>query len=625
MGTAETPKYENYKAYITINYHLNLHDYEQAEKTIDAYLESHPDDPFILTEKAFILENIKNEHKQALKYLKKAMASYPEYYYSNYLYASILYLSHKSEINISDISTDSLQDEAIKHLEISVKDNPDNYDSQLLAGIILSDKGEYEKSNSYLSQSIDLKPYSEAYFYMAYNYKQLKNTKAELETYKKVLSIGPYNYRALSYLSRYYLGKKEFKKAAPYLEKLFSRNPEDKKKVFDYLYALFAAGENDKFLAVTENIDISDFPFLIYARALFLSQSQRFDDALKQLDMVKEKDFKTNILLANIYRTKQDYFKAYQILEEIDTKERNHFYYTQFIEILYLLDMNNRILQLFDEIKSNADILENFSLWEYYNVIFAHMKLEKYQPLKSALAKMKEKLTKKNGLLQVTEIANALDTVLANQKVTAKEIKFDSNRYLVIEYFKKQKKYDEVTAFVREIITGEAKSDVEKTPEYYLELCDIFNRLEKTTEVDELLKQMNTLFPDSPEVKNYHAYYLAERSLRLELALDLSKHTLDSDGNNLAYIDTYGYVLLKLGRTSEAADFLKKAYDKHPFEPEIIQHLADYYRTTDNTAKIIEIYQRAIDHGVDFKPELLKKIKDIKKEHEKEKTPHAQQ
>jgi tetratricopeptide (TPR) repeat protein len=66
-----------------------------------------------------------------------------------------------------------------------------------------------------------------------------------------------------------------------------------------------------------------------------------------------------------------------------------------------------------------------------------------------------------------------------------------------------------------------------------------------------------------------------------------------------------------MGRYQQALGFLEKAYQKDPFEPDIMEHLADYYRLKKDTGKVIEIYRRAIDNDVDFKHRLMEKMKKL--------------
>ena len=149
----------------------------------------------------------------------------------------------------------------------------------------------------------------------------------------------------------------------------------------------------------------------------------------------------------------------------------------------------------------------------------------------------------------------------------------------------------------------------------YLELCDIYQEQKQPGNVERLLVKLLKQFPSSLRVKNYYAYFLAMENKKLEHALELSAYTLGEDEENPAYNDTYGYILFRLGRLSEAGKYLEKAYQKHPFELEIMDHLVDYYQSNHNREKhhrqIIDMYKTAIDNDVDFKDHLIKKIKKL--------------
>jgi tetratricopeptide (TPR) repeat protein len=66
------------------------------------------------------------------------------------------------------------------------------------------------------------------------------------------------------------------------------------------------------------------------------------------------------------------------------------------------------------------------------------------------------------------------------------------------------------------------------------------------------------IIPQS-EVDNFLAYCLAQKGERLNEALGLIDKALKTEPESAAFIDTRGWILLKLGRVSEARDELKKA------------------------------------------------------------------
>ncbi len=610
MGTdIDTEKYE---AYTTIKYYLNLYDFEKAENLMNHYLGKYPEDPFILTEKAFILNSIKNESEEALTLLKKSLAAYPGYYYSNYLYASILYLFHTTGKSFETGDNLPLLDSVVKYLKVSIKDNDKFYDSLFLMGIILSGKGEYKESNHYLEKAIQLRKTPDPYFYMAFNYRELQDIENELNSYKEVLTFSPYNSRALTAVSQYYLNHGDTKSAVIYLEKLFLKYPSEKKISFDYLYSLFAADEGEKFLEVSDTVDISDSSILTFARAFFLGQKERLTEAIELLNHLQDKDLKANLLLADLYKRKKDYYKAFQILENFKESEKNYLYYSLHMEVLSLLSMHQRILKEFEQIKNDNTIMEKFLLRDYHSVIFAYVNLNPMESLLELTRFIKTKSEEESELLK--DLIQALEYSLTKGEIEAGKIKFDLNRYLIVYLYKNQKNGAKALSMLKEMIEiGKGES-----PDPYLEMCDVYIEQKETAKAEALIKKTEKMFPSSVEVKNFYAYFLALENKDLEKALKLSKYTLSMDGENPAYLDTYGYILFKMGRTDEAVTFLEKAYQKLPFEKEIMEHLVDLYRLKKNTKKIIKIYQRAIDNGVDFKDHLIEKIKELKKSNDKQ-------
>ena len=78
---------------------------------------------------------------------------------------------------------------------------------------------------------------------------------------------------------------------------------------------------------------------------------------------------------------------------------------------------------------------------------------------------------------------------------------------------------------------------------------------------------------NSPEVLNALGYTLTNFSNRYHEAFDVISKALEISPNSPAIMDSYGWVLFKLGKYDEALNFLKKAYDSIP-ETEIGAHYA---------------------------------------------------
>lgn len=585
-----------YENYLTINYFLNLNQFARAEALIDRHLEAHPDDPFILSEKALLSQKLRNDPDTAIKLLEKARKIYPGYYYSNFLLASSLfykYPENKEQVN-----------KAIHHLEMSIKDNDRFFDSLYLLGLIMSDRGDYKASNLYFEKCIRLDEKLEVYYYMASNYRRLRDEDGEITIYNKILENQPNDYKALTTLSQIHSNRNNYKKAVIYLEKLWDQYPENREITEDYLYALFASGQDEKFMHLSGTIDIKSSRVLIYARALILSRRKQYDEAIKYMGRLNPKDARSFLMLSEIYMQKQDYFTAYQNLDKVEAGHRNHLYYSLKLQTLAMMNLNRRIVDLFEQLKQNKTLLKKLNVGDFYSILFSLARLNRLEDLKKAVLFIQDDL----GIY--SEMFTHLSEILKDFSprsllpVNKTIIKFPANIYLLMTFYKNSEQYKLGINAMDSVIQLEKPV----SPDPYLEKCDIYLKQKRYKRVENSLQAASQAFPDSAQVKNFFAYYLALRGKRLSFALKLSANTLEKDPENPAYLDTYGYILFKMGQLAKAGKHLKKAYQKIPLDEEIIEHMADYYRAKKTFHRIADLYKQAIDNGVDFKEKMIKKL-----------------
>jgi tetratricopeptide (TPR) repeat protein len=80
--------------------------------------------------------------------------------------------------------------------------------------------------------------------------------------------------------------------------------------------------------------------------------------------------------------------------------------------------------------------------------------------------------------------------------------------------------------------------------------------------------------PDNVNALNALGYTLADRTTRYAEALQLIDRARAAEPDNAAIIDSYGWVLYRLGRTKEALPELRRAYSMQK-DPEIASHLGE--------------------------------------------------
>lgn len=78
--------------------------------------------------------------------------------------------------------------------------------------------------------------------------------------------------------------------------------------------------------------------------------------------------------------------------------------------------------------------------------------------------------------------------------------------------------------------------------------------------------------PDDVTTLNALGYTLADRTTRYKEALELIDRARVAEPGNAAIIDSYGWVLFRLGRNAEALDHLRRAYTLQK-DPDIVSHL----------------------------------------------------
>ncbi|GAB4323119.1 MAG: tetratricopeptide repeat protein [Candidatus Zixiibacteriota bacterium] len=74
---------------------------------------------------------------------------------------------------------------------------------------------------------------------------------------------------------------------------------------------------------------------------------------------------------------------------------------------------------------------------------------------------------------------------------------------------------------------------------------------------------------------NYLGYMYADSGIHLDEALELIERALNVDPTNAAYLDSYGWVLYRLGRLEEAEEQMRLALEQMDSDPVLFEHLGD--------------------------------------------------
>lgn len=141
-------------------------------------------------------------------------------------------------------------------------------------------------------------------------------------------------------------------------------------------------------------------------------------------------------------------------------------------------------------------------------------------------------------------------------------------------------------------------ADKELTSSFDTYIADVYyelgNKEKMYAQYDRVLKND----PENVYVLNNYAYFLSIDNERLEEALKMSAITIEKEPNNVTYIDTYAWVLYKLGRYKDAKKWMEKvfSYDKNP-QGINYEHYGDILYRLGDTKEAVQNWKKAKELG----------------------------
>lgn len=102
--------------------------------------------------------------------------------------------------------------------------------------------------------------------------------------------------------------------------------------------------------------------------------------------------------------------------------------------------------------------------------------------------------------------------------------------------------------------------------------------------------------PGEPLILNNYAYFLAEGGGDLKKALKMAEMVMEKEGDNDTYIDTYAWVLYKLGRYRDAYRAMMKIFSReNERDPEILEHMGFIMKAMDNCTEAVVYWRSSIE------------------------------
>jgi len=154
------------------------------------------------------------------------------------------------------------------------------------------------------------------------------------------------------------------------------------------------------------------------------------------------------------------------------------------------------------------------------------------------------------------------------------------------------------------------KNDNQLKIQFYSLIGDSYRSMGLNRKSDKAMEIALEIDPGNTILLNNYAYYLSERSHKLKKAFKMSSKCIKAEPVNSTYLDTYGWILFKMGKINEAKMYIEKAMNNAGVnDAEISEHYGDILYELKEYKNAVETWEDAIILGGD-KIKIEKKIEE---------------
>jgi tetratricopeptide (TPR) repeat protein len=131
--------------------------------------------------------------------------------------------------------------------------------------------------------------------------------------------------------------------------------------------------------------------------------------------------------------------------------------------------------------------------------------------------------------------------------------------------------------------------------QFRFNLAASYERLGDFDMAETHFKKILEVVPDNALSLNYLGYMYAEKGVNLEEAMRMIEKALTIEPDNGAFLDSYAWVLYKLGRYEEAIVPMRNAINNEQDDAILYDHQGDIYAALNQLDKAIESWEKALE------------------------------
>ena len=134
-----------------------------------------------------------------------------------------------------------------------------------------------------------------------------------------------------------------------------------------------------------------------------------------------------------------------------------------------------------------------------------------------------------------------------------------------------------------------------KNADLFFNLGTAYDKLNRFDDVVRVMETAIKLDPHHADALNYLGYSYAERGVRIDQALSLTKQAVALKPENGYYVDSLGWAFFKSGQLTEALTEIKRAVALVGDDPVIYEHLGDIYAKQQRLPDAREAWLHALE------------------------------
>ncbi len=433
---------------------------------------------------------------------------------------------------------------------------------------------QFEKSVAELQKLIDKYPHKDALYYeLGSSYKQLGEYKKAIEVYDQLEERLGIDLKISIEKQQAYHRLNDLEGIAGELNKLIEAYPET------YEYRIQLA------LLYLEN-----------------GESKKADEVYQQLAEDFENDPNVGLAMFQFYMKKGEEKKAYDHLKTafaspaVDIDKKVQLLLSMFSSVNKKPELKGDLEEMC-QLMTEAHPEDARAYTIYGDFLYQQNEMEKaLEQFKLALKYDKSRYAIWNQVFILQADLNRIDSLLKYSK-DARSLFPNQPLAYYFEGFgqMQQKKYPEaVTALTDgiELIVDNKGLLVQ----FYLSLSEAFHQQELHASSDSVFEVILSIDPVNSIALNNYSYYLSLRNENLEKAEKMSFKSNQLNENQPTYMDTYAWVLYKMGKYEDAKEWIHRAMDNGGGgNAEILEHCGDIYFKLGDKKKAKEFWEKAAE------------------------------